>query len=664
MSEEMHPSAGSGRDPESQKNILRKLINTMKEGHKDDKEHRKADFAQSVITNHLLESILDQKRGDSKDAKKSEQSKKGDDLEAKREQKGMFAKFAKMPSFLKSDDKKKSSAGGGGILGMIGKTLKGGLIGGGAILAGAGLLAGGAGMFLNSLKDMDVDKVKENVKGLLSIQDDFGGAGNFFIKGGTFVAAMTGIGLGLAVFSAGSGVAGMTDALLTKYNSDWTSSIKENVVTLLSISDELGGNVSMLADSGTFLLAMTGIAAGLAVFGLGSAVAGVGAGLPDAISKFSQGTSFSQSIKDNVLTLLSIKDELGGNVKMLAESGTFLLAMTGIGAGLAVFGAGSAVAGISDALTSFGNADWASSIKANVLTLLSIGDAAGGNVEFLKDSAGFLGAMTGIAAGLAVFGVGAGISRFMKPDMGESIKSNVLTLLSLTDQSDGDIEVKSTKFKNAMGNISDGLKTFTAGNLASALGNVGVAVLNFLSGGDNKGPIQEMLSIAEKEVELNKAASGIERMASALERVSGINIGAGSIDIEGMLDSFGHLPRLLGGLAHGNPAGEDGVEFETSGFNKKIDFGKGILDPNLKVPEISKVMTQVNSSLGLGAPRNAQMSTVQGQNTELTGTGTGGTTVMDASTNVQNNTSANSTAIYGDATPATNSNDGLARVAT
>lgn len=664
MSEEMHPSAGSGRDQESQKNLLRKLINTMKEGHKDDKQHRKADFAQSVITNHLLESILDQKRGDSKDAKKSEQSKKGDDLEAKREQKGMFAKFAKMPSFLKRDDKKKSSAGGGGILGMIGKTLKGGLIGGGAILAGAGLLAGGAGMFLNSLKDMDVDKVKENVKGLLSIQDDFGGAGDFFIKGGTFVAAMTGIGLGLAVFSAGSGVAGMTDALLDKYNSDWTSSIKENVVTLLSISDELGGNVSMLADSGTFLLAMTGIAAGLAVFGVGSVVAGVGAGLSDAISKMSQGTSFSQSIKDNVLTLLSIGDATGGNIEFLKDSAGFLGAMTGIGLGLAVFGVGSGVAGISDALTSFGNADWASSIKANVLTLLSIGDAAGGNTEFLKEGGTFFLAMTGLGAGLAVFGVGAGISRFMKPDMGESIKSNVLTLLSLTDQTDGDIEVKSTKFKNAMGNISDGLKTFTAGNLASALGNVGVAVLNFLSGGDSKGPIQEMLSIADKEVELNKAASGIERMASALEKVSDINIGAGSIDIEGMLDSFGHLPRLLGALAHGNPAGEDHVEFETFGRNKKIDFGKGILDPNLKVPEISRVMTDVNSALGLGAPRNAQMSTAQGQNTVLTGTGTGGSNVVDASTNVQNNSSNSSTAIYGDTTPATDTTDGLARVAT
>ena len=47
MSEEMHPSAGSGRDPESQKNILRKLINTMKEGTMPmPTQYRKASIAQ------------------------------------------------------------------------------------------------------------------------------------------------------------------------------------------------------------------------------------------------------------------------------------------------------------------------------------------------------------------------------------------------------------------------------------------------------------------------------------------------------------------------------------------------------------------------------------------------------------------------------------------
>ena len=45
------------------------------------------------------------------------------------------------------------------------------------------------------------EAIKEKVKTLLSIKDDVGGAGNFFLQGGAFLVAMTIIGLGLAVFS-------------------------------------------------------------------------------------------------------------------------------------------------------------------------------------------------------------------------------------------------------------------------------------------------------------------------------------------------------------------------------------------------------------------------------------------------------------------------------
>ena len=641
MSEEMHPSAGSGRDQESQKNLLRKLINTMKEGHKDDKQHRKADFAQSVMTNHLLESILDQKRGDSKDAKKSEQSKKGDDLESKREQNALFSKLAKLPSALKDGANKVKDAPGN-LMGALGKKVKGfgGMLGGLAKGAGVGILAIVAVAGLMSAGVIDAQKVKDSVLTLLSIGNEMDVAKLATLA--LFAPAMKQIALGLGVFALGSAAVGASQSLL-----DFSAEkVKNQVLTLLSIGEELSGKQALTL--ALFKPAMLLLSAGLAVFAASTAFTGLTQLIDVDLQK----------VKDQVGTLLSIGEHVG-SLKDAVWLVAFAPAMTLLSAGIIAFGAGTAIAGIAQ-LVSFS----AEQVKTQVLTLLSIGnDVSEKGLSFLKEGGEFFLAMTGLGAGLAVFGVGGLLAKFASPDMADKVKNNVLTLLSLTDQTDGDIEVKSTKFKNAMGNISDGLKTFTAGNLASALGNVGVAVLNFLSGGDNKGPIQEMLSIADKEVELNKAASGIERMASALEKVSDINIGAGSIDIEGMLDSFGHLPRLLGALAHGNPAGEDHVEFETFGRNKKIDFGKGILDPNLKVPEISKVMTQVNSSLGLGAPRNAQMSTVQGQNTELTGTGTGGTTVMDASTNVQNNTSANSTAIYGDATPATNSNDGLARVA-
>ena len=59
--------------------------------------------------------------------------------------------------------------------------------------------------------------------------------------------------------------------LLNNYigNTTWAESIKENVKVLLSISDDLGGAGAFLGDSAVFLLAMTGIGAGLAVFGAG-----------------------------------------------------------------------------------------------------------------------------------------------------------------------------------------------------------------------------------------------------------------------------------------------------------------------------------------------------------------------------------------------------------
>ena len=114
---------------------------------------------------------------------------------------------------------------------------------------------------------------------------------------------------------------------------------------------------------------------------------------------------------------MSISDELGGKGAFIGDGATFLVAMTGIGAGLAVFGAGSAVAGMSDGLLkNFGNADWAQSIKDNVLTLLSIGsDLDEQGLSFLKEGGDFFLAMTGLGAGLAVFGVGGLLAKFASP---------------------------------------------------------------------------------------------------------------------------------------------------------------------------------------------------------------------------------------------------------
>ena len=133
----------------------------------------------------------------------------------------------------------------------MGKTLKGGLMGGGVYSAVVGLLAGG-GNVINSLNEMDGSEIKEKVK-LYYQSKMIWVAGNFFVDGGAFLLAMTGIGLGLAVFSVGSTVAGMSQGLLDYFGQgDWAEGIKQNVITLMSISDELGGSLAFIGDWGSY----------------------------------------------------------------------------------------------------------------------------------------------------------------------------------------------------------------------------------------------------------------------------------------------------------------------------------------------------------------------------------------------------------------------------
>ena len=121
-----------------------------------------------------------------------------------------------------------------------------------------------------------------------------------------------------------------------------------------------------------------------------------------------------------------------------------------------------------------------------------------------------------------------------------------------------------------------------------------------------------------------------------------------------MLESFGHLPSLLKGLAHGGK-----IEFETRGFNKKIDFQKGILDPSLNVPEINRVMGEVNSALGIGPARNPEIVSQSNQNAELRtdqmmAGGGGATGVVTVAPTTNNNVNS---AVYGDPSPASDDLD-------
>ena len=372
------------------------------------------------------------------------------------------------------EEKKKTS--------MIGKALKGaglgigvGLIGAGLAVNGIGLIANALPKIIDSVENLDVDKIKTSVEGLLDIPAALneGDGVKTFAEGGAFYLLMTGLGAGLLVFGAGTAVAAAAEKFA---GDDFATNIKNNVETLLSIGGEgFGGALDTLGKSGTVTLALTGLGIGLAIFGAGSSV-GLSA---DALGNFVK-KDWAESIKTNVLTLLSIANGPDGKtsaLENLGKAGVVTAALLGLGAGLAIFGAGSSVAGAADAMTKFANPDWSKSIKKNVLTLLSIADDAGGNVKLLKKGGTVTAALSGLGIGLALFGIGgsaaAGAQAMQKKDFAENIKHQVLTLLSIGDYK-GDLKLLKDDSKGVSGALKTlgvGLAVFGGGQAYKALGD-------------------------------------------------------------------------------------------------------------------------------------------------------------------------------------------------
>ena len=488
-----------------------------------------------------------------------------------------------------------------------------------ALVAGGGAILAALGGFL----DFDAEGVKKNIKTLLSISDDVGGKAEFFLEGGTFFLAMSGIGVGLAVFGAGSAIAGLSDSL-NKYvgNEAWASSIKSNVLTLLSIKDDAGGNLDFLADGGTFMVAMASIGAGLAVFGAGSTVAGAA----DAITDFIK-PDFAQSIKDNVLTLLSIKDEAGGNLEFLKSGGTFFVAMTALSAGLVAFAVGEAAASTAQAISSFSGENFAQQIKDNVITLLSISKLDGIGM----DTAGFVAVMGGLSAGLLAFAVGQtgasvadALSRFMtgKDKFSTAIVDNVKELMTIYDIpviKDG--TATGETFAELMSGIGRGLNAFAGGQLGSALKGVGTSILNFLTG--NESPIEEMVKLADNAKDLDTASDAIEKLATSLSVISAMKFDGSNLNFKAFAKDLKESVPIIEAAIMGDDGGFFGTKIE------------GLASSNIKYEDAVKNIKMLREAL-VAMPRTAGLQTSQATNTAEGGTGNNtivAPTVVDASVN-------------------------------
>ena len=141
-------------------------------------------------------------------------------------------------------------AGGGGLLSRLagGLGLGAGLgfglggigIGLGAAGVGVGVGAAGIAGLLFAVNELDGAAVRENVGQILAIKNDVDGIGDVAVVGTTLFA----LGTGLAFFGIGGGIAGLwLMHLPISLMQTWARSIRDNVVTLLSIPEAVGGTL-------------------------------------------------------------------------------------------------------------------------------------------------------------------------------------------------------------------------------------------------------------------------------------------------------------------------------------------------------------------------------------------------------------------------------------
>jgi hypothetical protein len=305
---------------------------------------------------------------------------------------------------------------------------------------------------------------------------------------------------------------------------DKTNTLLESIASGVSVnssgvseakkSGKLGGLLGGIGAS----LGGLGIGAGVAMGGLGALFAG-GGYLLKQLAEFD-----GKAVVANVRELFKIAELTTGIGDAFVKGGQFFLSMFGLGLGLAVFGIGSTIAGLGGALTNFVDPNWASSIVGNVVTLLSIKDALGGNADLLKDGGAFFLAMTGIGFGLGVFGAGqalVGLGQFMtNDDWAKKVVERVTTLLSIsTLLGNTDLLKDGGAFFLAMTGIGFGLGVFGAGSALVGLGQ-------FMTNDDWATKVYDSVATLMKINELIPAdSSALEESGSFVTIMGGIALG-------------------------------------------------------------------------------------------------------------------------------------------
>ena len=371
--------------------------------------------------------------------------------------------------------------------------------------------------------------------------------------------------LGMLGIAAAGAAAGLVAAFAGFLDFD-AQKVKDKVLILTSIADAVDAG-----DTAETVATLTSLGVGLAAFGLGSIATGIG-------QTFMK-DDWAVKIKNSVATLVGIGDlDFGKALKATLNLGT-------IGLGLAAFGLLSGVGALGQALAdSFNKEGWAQNIVANVATLVSIGD-----LSFLKalEAAGTL---KTIGAGLAVFGVGAGVAKFATPGFADDIKDNVATLASITEEVSKE---EAEQFNETMGNLSAGLLKFSGSTFISSLMDAGAKLFQFLSGGES--PIKQMLNVADQADDLDKGSKALERINSAISGITELRFDGGDLNIKKFAEDLVSAVPLIEKAIMGGKA--EGGFFSKIFGSEAVEFA-GLASGDIKYDEAIKNITALRKALG------------------------------------------------------------------
>jgi hypothetical protein len=476
----------------------------------------------------------------------------------------------------------------------MGKLLGGAGIGVGAAGLGIAAVIGAGAFMLDKLESMDAQKISDNVGILSKMGSD---NENFLKDGGKVAIVLTGLGIGLAAFGLGSGVASAVDHF---QKDGWAQKIADNVEILTGIAD------MKFADTAEVVATLTGLGIGLAAFGIGSSVAGVS----EAVNKFASGEDWPQTIVDNVKTLLSIADLQTG------DATTVMATLAQLGGGLAVFGVGSFFANAS------GDGQ-GEQIRTEVESLLKIAEdpnADPAKAELAKQ------ALKTLGGGLTGFGVGSFFAKAAGDGSGEKIRQEVSSLLAIAEDPNSS-EEDILRATAALGALGAGLAAFGAGSFVGSLAGAASAVLDFFSGAES--PIEQAKDLGNNAELVKTGVTALTQFREELNRFGSMGSVSGDLGLTEMADDLLSASKLI------NLAVAGGTDFR----GRNTDY---IGLANVEgVDEAISQITKLKEALGLVSPTvGVEMSQTSSENAEASTSGETNNAVV-SNTNTQEGATSN-----------------------